>query len=226
MLKAIIFDFDGVIANSEPAHFVTFQKVLSEEGVSISQSDYFKKYLAMDDRWAFTTALTDFGRLTDPVYISELIFRKSCYFEHYLKEEMSVYPETIEFIYSIKGRFPLAINSGALRPEIDAVLARVGLQEVFPLIVSAENITRCKPYPEGYLKALTFLNQSHPELNANASDCLAIEDSVGGIKSAITAGMKCVAVTNTYPREALGEATMIVSSLSELTDSRLAELFS
>ncbi|KAF0248709.1 MAG: haloacid dehalogenase superfamily protein, partial [bacterium] len=106
------------------------------------------------------------------------------------------------------------------------VLARVGLQEVFPLIVSAENITRCKPYPEGYLKALTFLNQSHPELNANASDCLAIEDSVGGIKSAITAGMKCVAVTNTYPREALGEATMIVSSLSELTDSRLAELFS
>ncbi|KAF0245566.1 MAG: haloacid dehalogenase superfamily protein, partial [bacterium] len=83
MLKAIIFDFDGVIANSEPAHFVTFQKVLSEEGVSISQSDYFKKYLAMDDRWAFTTALTDFGRLTDPVYISELIFRKSCYFEHY-----------------------------------------------------------------------------------------------------------------------------------------------
>ncbi len=226
MLKAIVFDFDGVIANSEPAHFVTFQKVLSEEGVSISQVDYFKKYLAMDDRGAFTTALTDFGRLTDPVYISELIFRKSCYFERYLKEEMSVYPETIAFIHSIKGRFPLAINSGALRPEIDAVLTRVGLKEVFPLIISAENITRCKPYPEGYLKALTGLNQAHSGLNANASDCLAIEDSVGGIKSAITAGMKCVAVTNTYPKEALKEATMTVSSLSDLTDSCLAELFS
>jgi HAD superfamily hydrolase (TIGR01509 family) len=179
----------------------------------------------MDDRGAFTTALTNFGKLSDPVYISELIFRKSCYFEHYLKEEMAVYPETLTFIHSIKGRFPLAINSGALKPEIESVLVRIGLKEVFSLIISSEDIMQCKPYPEGYLKALSGLNKLHPELNASASDCLAIEDSVGGVKSAIGAGMKCVAVTNTYPAEALGEATTIVSSLSELTNFRLAEVF-
>lgn len=225
MLKAIIFDFDGVIANSEPAHFITFQRVLSEEGIFISEKDYFKKYLAMDDRGAFSTALTDFGKLSDPIYISELIFRKSSYFEHYLKEEMPVYPETLTFVRSIKGRFPLAINSGALRAEIDAVLSRVALKDAFPLIISAENISKCKPDPEGYLKALNCLNQIHPELKANAYECLVIEDSVGGIKSAISAGMKCVAITNTYPKEALSEATLIVSSLSELTDSCLKKLF-
>lgn len=226
MLKTIIFDFDGVIANSEPAHFITFQRVLSEEGISISQTDYFKRYLAMDDRGAFTTALTDFGKPSDPVYISELIFRKSSYFEHYLKEEMLVYPDTLDFIHRVKKHFPLAINSGALRAEIDSVLTRFGLIDIFPLIISSENITRCKPDPEGYLKALACLNKMHSSLGANPNDCLVIEDSVGGIKSAIGAGMKCVAVTNTYPKEALGEATFIVSSLSELTESLLNELLS
>jgi HAD superfamily hydrolase (TIGR01509 family) len=225
MLKTIIFDFDGVIANSEPAHFITFQKVLSEEGVSISQTDYFKRYLAMDDRGAFTTALTDFGKPSDPIYISELIFRKSSYFEHYLKEEMSVYPNTLDFINQVKTRFPLAINSGALRAEIDSVLIRFGLIDVFPLIISSENVTKCKPDPEGYLKALACLNKMHPSLDASPKNCLVIEDSVGGIKSAISAGMKCIAVTNTYPKEALGEATFVVSSLTDLTDSLLNKFF-
>lgn len=226
MLKTIIFDFDGVIANSEPAHFITFQKVLAEEGIAISKTDYFKKYLAMDDRGAFTTALNDFGILSDPVYISELIFRKSCYFEHYLKEEMSVYSDTLDFIDFVKNRFPLAINSGALRAEIDVVLSRVGLEEIFPSIISSENVTKCKPDPEGYLKALASLNQIHINLKAEPFECLVIEDSIGGIKSAISAGMKCIAVTNTYPAEALKEATRVVSSLNELTESFLTEIFS
>lgn len=225
MLKAIIFDFDGVIANSEPTHFVTFQKVLAEEGVNISQKDYYQRYLAMDDRGAFTTALTDFGRLSEPVYVSELIFRKSCYFEHYLKEEMAVYPETIAFIKRVKDLLPLAINSGALRDEIEAVLARINLRQVFSLIVSAEDIIKCKPYPEGYLKALAGLNKLHPTLEAQASECLAIEDSIGGLRSALSAGMKCIAVTNTYPAEALKEATAIVSSLDEVTEDYLQQLF-
>lgn len=225
MLKAIIFDFDGVIANSEPAHFVTFQRVLLEEGVCISRVDYLKRYLAMDDRGAFTTALTDFGKNNDPIYVSELVFRKSSYFEYYLKEEMTVYPDTIKFINLIKEQTPIAINSGALRQEIDVVLNRIGLKEAFPVIISTENITKCKPNPEGYLKALDALNKLYVELNAQPENCLAVEDSVGGIRSAITAGMKCVAVTNTYSKEYLGEATGIVSSLEELTSSYLKSLF-
>jgi len=225
MLKAIIFDFDGVIANSEPAHFVTFQRVLAEEGIKISQADYYQKYLAMDDRGAFTTALTDFGRLSDPVYVSELIFRKSCYFEHYLKKEMDVYPDTLEFIKSVQGRFPLAINSGALGAEIETVLIRINLRSVFSLVISADNIKRCKPDPEGYLKALEGLNNLHPELNAKASECLAIEDSIGGLKSALAAGMKCVAVTNTYPATSLNAASKVVEKLTDLTDQELAKLF-
>ncbi len=225
MLKAIIFDFDGVIANSEPAHFVTFQRVLAEEGIKISQADYYQKYLAMDDRGAFTTALTDFGRLSDPIYVSELIFRKSCYFEHYLKKEMDIYPDTLEFIKNVQGRFPLAINSGALGAEIEVVLTRINLRPIFSLIISADNIKRCKPDPEGYLKALDGLNNLHPELNAKASECLAIEDSIGGLKSALAAGMKCVAVTNTYPAISLGAASKVVEKLTDLTDQELVKLF-
>src|ERR1051326_7818404 len=176
MLKAIIFDFDGVIANSEPAHFAAFQRVLSEEGISISEEDYYKKYLAMDDRGAFTAALKNTGREKDLWRVQELIERKTVYFDS--EDFIVTYPDTISFIKEFSCRFPFAINSGALRAEIERVIIGAGIRDCFPIIVSAEDITCCKPDPEGYLKALNRLNNHHVSLSARPSECLVIEDSL------------------------------------------------
>ncbi|MBL8150832.1 MAG: HAD family phosphatase [Blastocatellia bacterium] len=223
MLKAIVFDFDGVISNSEPVHFATFQKVLAQEGIRISKADYFQRYLAMDDKGAFTAAFHDHGRNIEITKLGELIERKSYYFKNH--DQIETYADTIDFIHRNAGRYPFAINSGALREEIENVLEKRAIAKHFSVIVSAEDVRRCKPDPEGYLQAVARLNQAHPELRASARECLAIEDSVGGVRSAIAAGMKCVAVTNTYPKIYLEDASHIVTSIEELTEQFLTELF-
>ncbi|MEW6734979.1 MAG: HAD family phosphatase [Acidobacteriota bacterium] len=224
MLKAIIFDFDGVIANSEPTHFATFRRVMAEEGIDISQADYYQNYLAMDDRGAFTRALTQAGR-QDLICVPELIKRKADYFQAHWQTEMVIYPDALAFIPTVANHYPLAINSGALRHEIELVLAQIKLRQHFSLIVSSEDVTNCKPDPEGYRLALARLNTQYPKLTAQPEECLVIEDSVGGVASAIAAGMRCVAVTNTYAAQQLTQATSVVSSLNELTEEYLISLF-
>ncbi len=220
MLKAIIFDFDGVISNSEPAHFSTFQRVLAEEGIHISLTDYYERYLAYDDRGAFIAAFRDAGReLPD---LQSMIERKARLFRNL--EEVATYPDAIRFIRAMN--YPKAINSGARREEIEHVLGIAGLADCFPVIVSTEDIERCKPDPEGYLLALERVC-AHYGLVLRPEECLAIEDSTGGIRSAIAAGMKCVAVANTYSVERLRstEASAVVTSLDELTESMLQSIF-
>lgn len=219
MLKAIIFDFDGVISNSEPAHFSTFQRVLAEEGIRISLADYYERYLAYDDRGAFIAAFRDAGReLPD---LQGLIERKARLFRNL--EEVATYPDAVRFIRATT--YPKAINSGARREEIEHVLSSAGLADCFPVIVSTEDIERCKPDPEGYLLALERVC-AHYGLDLRPEECLAIEDSTGGIRSAIAAGMKCVAVANTYSVEQLRstDANAVVASLDELTESLLQSI--
>lgn len=225
MLKAIIFDFDGVICNSEPTHFAVFQRVLAEENLELTETQYFNNYLAMDDKGAFSSVLRDRGRSFTDEVIVDLIKRKAHYFDEIMAESVALYVETADFIKRVNRRWPIAINSGALRHEIEMVLNRAQLASYFTLIVSSEDITNCKPDPEGYLLALARLNEHYPELNAKPEECLVIEDSVGGVKSGNSAGMKCVAVTNTYAAEQLQEAAKIVGSLAELSDEDLVILF-
>lgn len=222
MLKAIIFDFDGVISNSEPAHFATFQRVLAEEGIQISLADYYQRYLAYDDRGAFTLAFRDANRVLSDLH--RLIERKAQLFRNL--DEVTIYSDAVRFIRTRAVDYPRAINSGARREEIERTLSSAGLTDYFPIIVSTEDVERCKPDPEGYLLALERI-KTHYGLKLEPEECLAIEDSTGGISSAIAAGMKCVAVANTYSIEQLRstEATAVVASLDELTESLLQDLF-
>lgn len=220
-MKAVIFDFDGVIANSEPKHFAALQRVLAEEGIHISLADYYRLYLAYDDKTAFAVA---FRNASKPMPdIGSLIERKAHYFN---SSETSIYPDAIRLIHRLSDRYLLAINSGARRSEIAQVLTKFELTPFFKVIVSTEDITRCKPNPEGYLLALKQLNADYC-LNLEPQDCTAIEDSVGGIASAIAAGMKCIAVANTYTIDELAstKASLVVSTLDNVTDEVLAHIF-
>src|SRR5205823_2241602 len=131
--KVIIFDFDGVIANSEPAHLATFQRVLAEEGIHITEVDYYQKYLAMDDKGAFTAALNHAGREGEQGRVPELIARKATYLHS--MNSIVTYPDALDFIREMADRFPFAINSGALLVEIEQVLAQTELREHFHVIV-------------------------------------------------------------------------------------------
>lgn len=213
-VRAAIFDFDGVIVDSEPLHFIAFQRVLAEEGIALDLATYEARYLAMDDKACFTAAFADAGKSLSPEHLAELIERKEVSLADDLRRAR-LFPGAPEFIRMLAARIPLAINSGALRSEIELVLNANGLRDCFQLIVSAEDVTNCKPDPEGYRLALVRLNEGRAEPFA-PEECFVVEDSVHGVSSARGAGMPCLAVTNSYTADHLGHATFIVETLAGL----------
>jgi HAD superfamily hydrolase (TIGR01509 family) len=217
-LKAIIFDFNGVIVDDEPLHLELFRKVLLEEGIFLSDEEYREKYLGYDDRGCFTAVLCDNARTPDAasdLFIHELIERKAEYYRQAIAERMLLFPGVVEAVRRSAAQYPLAIASGALRREIEFVLERGAIRDCFQVIVAAEDVSECKPDPEGYLKALEALNATLAE-EIQAHECLVIEDSIAGIEAAKGAGMRCVAVTNSYAAEELQTADAIVKSLEGL----------
>jgi beta-phosphoglucomutase len=221
-LKAIIFDFNGVIVDDEPLHLELFRRVLGEEGVGLSDEDYHAKYLGYDDRGCFVAALTDAGKVeaaTSAAFIQELIDRKAAYYRRAIEERFLLFPGVVELVRRVATRYPLAIASGALRGEIELVLERGGIRECFKEIVAAEDVSACKPDREGYVKALAALNAG---LGAaiQAAECLVIEDSVAGVEAARAAGMRCVAVTNSYAAAELAGADAVVTTLEGFEPER------
>src|SRR5215216_3409870 len=205
MLRAIIFDCDGVIADTEPLHLATFQQVLVEEGITLTEDDYYRYYLALDDRGCFTKAFSENGKLMTQDKLVELIARKASYIEPMMRAQIRIFPGAAEFIQESAKQYPLAVASGALRREIEMILECGGVLDCFSIIVSAEDVTRGKPDPESFQKALALINERNGEVIA-PNECLVIEDSIHGIRAARLAGMKRLAVTNSYLKDQLSEA--------------------
>jgi beta-phosphoglucomutase len=221
MLRAVIFDFNGIIVDDEPIHFELFQRVLKEEDINLTEADYYARYLGCDDRGAFTTAYREHGRALSDSNLARLIERKAAYYREEIKS-IRIFPGIKTLVPTLAKKLPLAIASGALRHEIEIILSSIGLLANFRAIVSAEDVTRGKPEPEIFLKALARLNASlasdHP---ISPAECLVIEDSKEGIRGARHAGMKCLAVTNSHPAELLDEADSIINSLDGITKKQL-----
>ena len=221
-LTAFIFDFDGVIADTEPLHFAGFRQTLAEIGISLTESDYYANYLGYDDRGCFIAALTTNQHPTDPSALTQLMQRKAHVYLESVKDHLVIFPGVREFVREAAA-YPRAIASGALRHEIEVILEEAGLRKEFLHITSAEDVTRGKPDPQPFLQALNALNRQCPEQAITAESCLAIEDSIPGIRSAKTAGMKVLAVANTHTIQDLHEAHAVVQSLSQIRLSELSE---
>jgi HAD superfamily hydrolase (TIGR01509 family) len=221
-LTAVIFDFDGVIADTEPLHFAGLRQTLAEIGISLTESDYYANYLGYDDRGCFIAALTTNQHPTDPSALTQLMQRKAHVYLELVKDHLVIFPGVREFVREAAA-YPLAIASGALRHEIEVILEEAGLRKEFLHITSAEDVTRGKPDPQPFLQALNALNRQCPEQAITAESCLAIEDSIPGIRSAKTAGMKVLAVANTHTIQDLHEAHAVVQSLSQIRLSELRE---
>ena len=228
-LRAVIFDFDGVIVDSEPLHFRLFQRLLGEEGIVLTREMYDAIYLGMDDRECFTEALTRHGKTAGLTKIPDLIERKSALLMSELADHVPMLPGAADLVRALAKSRPLAICSGALRREIEAMLTHAGLLPSFVGIVSAEDVTHGKPHPEGFTKALAVINRTNnPGPPIVPASSLAIEDSLAGIEAARAAGMRCLAVANSYPVPALKRAgaDAVVASLEGNPLEEIQMLFS
>jgi beta-phosphoglucomutase len=227
VLKAVIFDFDGVIVDAEPVHLKAFQAVLKEEGIELSEKEYYDKYLALDDKTCFAGVLKDRGRNFDKSLIHDLTVRKSNYYDHFIRESLVIFPGVIDFVKRLYGKYPISIGSGALKHEIEFILESIGIRHEFSIIVSGDEIENCKPAPDVYIRVLQLINQldSLKSETVYPYECLVIEDSIAGITAARSTGMKCLAITNSYPAEKLFEADMIVNSLEAVNIENIEKLF-
>jgi len=218
-LQALIFDFDGVIANTEPLHFAGLRQTLREIGIDLSEGEYYADYLGYDDRGCFIAALTANHRPIDPAVIVQLMKRKAVAYLESVKHHQVIFPGIPEFVRGAARDYPLAIASGALRHEIEYILEEAGLRKEFLHITSAEDVTKGKPDPQPFLLTWKALQQHNSGLTT--SSCLVIEDSLPGIQGAKAAGMKVLAVTNTHTVQGLHEAHAITHSLKDTSIEEL-----
>ncbi len=222
----VLFDFNGVIADDEPVHQMMLQKVMAEEGIQISDADYQDIYLGFDDRGCFTEAYRRQERVLDADGLADLTRRKSAYYDAYIAENLVLFPNVVACVQALAAQFPLGIVSGALGQEIENICKQAGIWELFGLVIPAEDTEACKPHPEGYLKALALYNlalASHGRYMA-PEQCVVIEDSVAGVAAAVAAGMRCIAVTHSYPASALSQADLIVEQVAQITPQTIASL--
>lgn len=216
MLDAVIFDFDGVIVDSEPLHCRAFQRVLFPLGFSFTWEEYLEHYAGHDDRGAFLSMFHSAGIPLDRSRLAELIRLKAEAFQTEIAGGISPYPGALELIRETQRHYPIALCSGALRSDILPVLSVLGLDHAFPVLVSADEVTVSKPAPESYALALSRLKEHSPGRAIEPPRCLAIEDTPAGIASARGAGLRVLAVTNNFPASKLREADRIVSTLEGL----------
>jgi len=227
-LRAIIFDFNGVIADDETPHLLTFQQALREEGLVLTKEDYYGTYLGMDERNCLAALIRKSKGRRDPGCEQRVHDRKVALFRAYTASHMpELFPGVADFVLQAKDRYRLAVASGGKREQIDEALRNTPIELAFPLIVAAEDTTIGKPDPEIYRLTLAKLNELTPKPNPplQASECLVIEDSLAGIQSAKAAGMQVVAVATTYPAAALKEADAVYPGLKAVTFARIERLF-
>lgn len=219
--QAVIFDFDGVIVDTEPLHYQAFQRILEPRGFGFSWGEYEKTYMGFDDRDAFLEAFKAHGQQISHAELSTLIATKADIFQEVIRDGVKAYPGVIELIKSLHdSNVPLAICSGALRSDIDPILVTLDIASCFEIIVTADDVSKSKPDPECYRFAFDKLCTRWPQSGISADGTVAIEDTPAGITAASQAGLKVIAVTNSYSKDQLEKATFITDSLATLLNKQ------
>jgi HAD superfamily hydrolase (TIGR01509 family) len=227
VIRAIVFDFNGVIADDETPHFLCFQQALAEVRLTLTQEDYYGRYLGMDERTCARLLLEDRDGICDEAELSRIAEHKAELFHAYsASHKPLVFPGVVEFVIAAKEQYRLAIASGGRKAQIEAALAETPIEAAFEIIVSAEDCPIGKPDPAIYFMTRKRLNDLRPSDDGiAAAECLVVEDSVAGIRSAKAAGMRVMGLATTYPIEKLQEADFAVGNLEGMTpDSAVRRL--
>ena len=228
MIRAIIFDFNGVIADDETPHLHCFQQALAEAGLSLTKEEYYGTYLGMDERTCATALLAARDHTCDRNLLSAIMERKTTLFREYIAlHKPALFLGVVEFVKRATAHYRLAIATGGRREQIAHALHDTTIEQDFPVLVSADDCAVGKPDPAIYRHTLKLLNAQEPRPPLiTAGECLAVEDSLAGIQSAHRAGMAVLALATTYPAEKLGEADYILPNLEDVTPEEVLRLIS
>ena len=216
MIRALIFDFNGVLADDDPIHMEAFRRVAEQEGLSFTDDQYLERYLPLNDRDCFNILFSESGRPLSSARLQELISRKGAYYFEMIARKTILFEKAPAAIRAAAREYPLAIASGARRTEIRHILRQDGLEAYFSTIISAEDVQFGKPHPEPFLRAHEKLKDRHGSLECG--ECVAIEDSFGGIQAAHDAGMRCLAIAHSYKPDRLKAANpeWIIDTIADL----------
>ena len=225
MLQAVIFDFDGVIADSDALHYESLNVVFNRHGTDVSKNVHWEKYLGYSARENIEAVGADYGMEWDSAMVQRLLEEKKVVFKDLVVSGANIINGVATFIQRLTDAgIRLAICSGALRCDIDLMLAETDFRDAFEVIVTADDVVHSKPDPEGFLMALDKLNQTGDD-SIKAKQCVVIEDSSWGLDAATAARMRSIAVTNTYSRSQLAQYSQkVIDRLDELTIDDLSAL--
>ncbi len=214
--RAVLFDFDGVIVNSEPLHFRAIQEVLSAEHIELSEDEYYQELIGFDDKNAIRHVFAKHNRPLAPGTFLRVMTKKTEAMMSLIRRKPPhALPGVEEFVRGLWRNYPLAVCSGAVREEIEAMLEGLSLRDCFGTIVAAEDVTKGKPDPEGYLLTARLVSErAKLKEPLKPADCLVVEDAPAVIHSVRKADFKTLAVATSYPRASLGEANWVCDSLT------------
>ena len=227
MLRAIIFDFDGIIVDSEPLILKLTQEMAAQEGWAVTAEEYYRDYLALDDRGIIEHLYRSHGRPIDPVRRDELAAWKARAYEKLIRDGLPAMPGAVEFVRKVAALYPLAIASGSLRGEIEHLLDKLALRESFAALATADDCERSKPDPGVYLEAVTRLQRLTAFRNQplRAAECLAVEDAPLGVVAAHAARMKCLALAHSRAPEELQHADWVAREFAAVDLEAIRQAF-
>jgi len=224
-IQAVLFDFDGVIVNSEPLHFQAFAKTLEQHGILLTELEYYAELLGFDDKGAFKYIFAKNKKPLGPRTFLDVMTRKSKLMMRMIEsKQFSPLPGVEEFVRGLWRNYPLAICSGALREEIEAMFIGINLRDCFSVITSAEDVPVGKPDPMGYQLTVKLLGEKSKR-RLDAANCLVVEDAPSVVQSVRKVGFPVLAVTTSYPAEKLADANWVVPSLEpQIVSEKLPQL--
>jgi HAD superfamily hydrolase (TIGR01509 family) len=230
MLKAVLFDFNGVIINDEPIHQELINEILIGENLLPLGSEFAELCLGRSDRVCLRNVLTRRGRQVTEEYLTKLINKKASLYRERLEklEKLPIYEEIYSFLERVKAReLQIGLVTGAIRSEVESILQRVGLGDYFSVIVTGDEISTSKPQPDGYLLAVERFNRWNFNLQLQPWECLVIEDTFVGCEAAKRAGMQVVGIAHTYPFHFMQRVSnWAIDNFSQLDLDRVEETFS
>ena len=230
MIKAILFDFNGVIINDEPLQMKAYQEVLAQYDIPLSEAEYYNS-LGMDDRTFIHTAFERSKKtLTDEIMMAVCKVKGEVH-RGLLTDDLPLFPGIVTFLKAASRCYELGIVSMSNAEELQYVLERTQLKALFSVVITAEDVNVCKPAPDCYLLAHERLNEQlrdARQLPLLPEECLVVEDSPPGIQSGREAGMRTLGVTNTVTEEELRDAgaEVVTQSLSDWNVDAVHHVFS